>query len=95
MFPYPAPDGPATSCEQIARDVADRLIGIFLIDPKTGKRPCFGGTERMQNDPHWKDYLLFFEHFHGDNGAGLGAMHQTGWTALVANIINNKYGHKF
>src|SRR6185369_10424057 len=62
MFPYPAPDGPATSCEQIARDVADRLIGIFLIDPKTGKRPCFGGTERMQNDPHWKDYLLFFEH---------------------------------
>jgi hypothetical protein len=95
MFPYPAPDGDATSCEDIARDVADRLIGLFLPDPKTGQRPCFGGTNKMQSDPNWKDYLFFFEHFHGDNGAGLGAMHQTGWTSLVANIINNKYGHKF
>jgi hypothetical protein len=48
----------------------------------------FGAVEKFQNDPHWRDYILFYEHFHGDNGAGLGASHQTGWTALVANLID-------
>ena len=71
---------------EIAGDLADRLVGIWLPDPD-GRRPVYGGVERFQTDPAWKDNLLFFEYFHGDNGAGLGAMHQTGWTALVADLI--------
>ena len=53
-----------------------------------GKRPVYGGTEKFQNDPHWKDLILFYEYFHGDNGAGLGASHQTGWTGLVAPLLD-------
>jgi hypothetical protein len=71
----------------LAGDVADRLINIFKRD-ETGHRPVFGGEEKFQNDPHWRDYVLFYEHFHGDNGAGIGASHQTGWTALVTNLID-------
>jgi hypothetical protein len=71
----------------LAREIAERLIGIFKRDA-SGLRPVFGGTAKFQSDPHWRDYLLFYEHFHGDNGAGLGASHQTGWTALVANLID-------
>ncbi len=52
-----------------------------------GRRPVYGGIEKFQTDPHWRDYILFFEYFHGDNGAGLGASHQTGWTGLVAKLI--------
>ncbi len=52
-----------------------------------GRRPVYGGTEKFQNDPHWKDLILFYEYFHGDNGAGLGASHQTGWTGAVAKLI--------
>ena len=63
-----------------AREMAWRLIGIFKRN-EAGRRPVFGGIEKFQSDPHWRDYLLFYEHFHGDNGAGLGASHQTGWTA--------------
>jgi hypothetical protein len=70
----------------VAREISDRLTGIFLRD-KSGRRPVFGGTEKFQTDPQWKDYLLFYEYFHGDNGAGLGASHQTGWTGLVAILI--------
>jgi hypothetical protein len=75
--------------EQIAfaGEVAERLIGIFKRDA-SGRRPVFGGAEKFQTDPHWRDCLLFYEHFHGDNGAGIGASHQTGWTALVANLID-------
>jgi len=62
------------------------LTGIFLRD-KSGRRPVYGGTEKFQTDPHWKDYILFYEYFHGDNGAGLGASHQTGWTGIVAKLI--------
>ena len=72
----------------MAREIADRMIGIFRRD-QTGRRPVFGGSALFQQDPHWRDYLLFYEHFHGDNGAGLGASHQTGWTALVANLIHD------
>jgi hypothetical protein len=75
----------------IAHDVAERLIGIFKRDVQ-GRRPVFGGAEKFQTDPHWRDYLLFYEHFHGDNGAGLGASHQTGWTSLVANLIDERRG---
>src|SRR6201988_197083 len=71
---------------EVAREISDRLTGIFLRD-KSGRRPVFGGTQKFQTDPHWKDYLLFYEYFHGDNVAGLGASHQTGWTGLVAKLI--------
>lgn len=68
---------------EVAREIGLRLARIFERDEQ-GKRPVFGGSERFQNDPHWHDHILFYEYFHGDNGAGLGANHQTGWTGLVA-----------
>jgi hypothetical protein len=71
----------------LAHDVAERLMNIFKRD-SNGHRPVFGGAEKFQNDPNWRDYILFYEHFHGDNGAGIGASHQTGWTALIANVID-------
>ena len=70
----------------MAAELGRRLVSIFVPGPD-GRRPVYGGTERFQSDPHWKDLLLFHEYFHGDNGAGLGASHQTGWTGLVARII--------
>jgi hypothetical protein len=69
----------------VARDLAARLSRIFLRDEQ-GNRPVFGGSQVFQTDPHWRDHLQFYEYFHGDNGAGLGASHQTGWTALVASL---------
>lgn len=77
----------AIGFRDIARDVARRMIDIFLVD-EHGKRPVWGGSERFQTDEHWRDEILFYEYFHGDNGAGVGASHQTGWTALVANLID-------
>ena len=71
----------------VAEDLANRLINIFKRDER-GFRPCYGETLKFQNDPYWRDLLLFHEYFHGDNGAGLGASHQTGWTGLVANLID-------
>jgi hypothetical protein len=71
----------------LAKDVAERLMNIFKLD-SNGRRPVFGGQEMFQTDPNWRDYILFYEHFHGDNGAGLGASHQTGWTSLVASLID-------
>jgi Glycosyl hydrolase family 63 C-terminal domain len=70
----------------VSREIASRLTRIFLRD-ETGRRPVYGGTEKFQTDPYWKDYVLFYEYFHGDSGAGLGASHQTGWTGLVAKLI--------
>ena len=69
----------------MAKDISDRLQSMFLLDAN-GRRPVFGGTEKFQQDPLWRDHLPFYEYFHGDNGAGLGASHQTGWTALVAEL---------
>jgi hypothetical protein len=60
---------------------------IFTVD-SSGKRPVYGGTQKFQEDPHWKDYLLFYEYFHGDNGAGIGASHQTGWTGVIARSLD-------
>jgi hypothetical protein len=77
----------AVNFDGLARELADRLISIFSRN-KEGQRPVFGGCPRFQNDPHWRDNILFYEYFHGDNGAGLGASHQTGWTALVATLID-------
>jgi hypothetical protein len=71
---------------EVAKEIADRLARIFLRDEQ-GRRAVYGDTEKFQSDPHWRDHILFYEYFHGDNGAGLGASHQTGWTGLVANWI--------
>jgi hypothetical protein len=83
---YPSRSGHQVPLRDIAGDLADRLVSIWLPGPD-GRRPVYGGVELLQSDPAWKDNLLFFEYFHGDNGAGLGAMHQTGWTALVADLL--------
>jgi len=64
-----------------------RLSSIFRRDTN-GKRPVYGGTKKFQEDPHWRDYILFYEYFHGDNGAGLGASHQTGWTGIIARSLD-------
>ena len=71
----------------VARDMTRRLSNIFLRD-QSGKRPVYGGSRTFQEDPHWRDLLLFYEYFHGDNGAGLGASHQTGWTGIIARIMH-------
>jgi hypothetical protein len=72
---------------EVARELVRRLAGTFLRDAN-GRRPVYGGTEKFQEDPHWRDLILFFEYFHGDNGAGLGASHQTGWTGVVAPLLD-------
>jgi Glycosyl hydrolase family 63 C-terminal domain len=71
---------------EVSKEIADRLSRIFSRDAQ-GRRPVYGGTEKFQNDPFWRNNILFYEYFHGDNGAGLGASHQTGWTGLVAKCI--------
>jgi hypothetical protein len=81
----PTGSGNLMNLFEVAREISDRLIRIFLRD-ESGRRPVFGGTQKFQTDPQWKDYVLFYEYFHGDNGAGLGAGHQTGWTGLVGML---------
>jgi hypothetical protein len=83
----PTGSGRLMNLFEVARDIANRLISIFLRD-KDGRRPVYGGTEVFQRDPYWRDHLLFYEYFHGDNGAGIGASHQTGWTGGVATLID-------
>jgi len=83
---YPTGSGRQLNLWQVSEEIANRLIRIFLRD-EHGRRPVYGATKRFQNDPHWRDNLLFYEYFHGDNGAGVGASHQTGWTGLVATLI--------
>ena len=83
----PAAGGGPMTFPEMARELADRLIRLFRRGGD-GRRPIYGGTEKFQRDPHWRDHVLFYEYFHGDNGAGLGAIHQTGWTALVASLID-------
>jgi hypothetical protein len=74
---------------QVADDLSDRLIRIFLRDEK-GRRAVFGANVTFQNDPYWRDYIPFHEYFHGENGAGIGASHQTGWTGLIAKLIQQQ-----
>jgi hypothetical protein len=88
---YPTGSGRRLTLDLVARDLRDRLISIFTRGPD-GRRACFGGTELLQQDPAWRDNLVFNEYFHGDNGAGLGASHQTGWTGLVADLIRRRHG---
>jgi hypothetical protein len=89
---YPTGSGVELTLDKIGQDLRRRLISLFLVGPD-GRRPCFGYVDRLQNDPAWKDNVVFNEYFHGDNGAGLGAMHQTGWTGLVADLIRGRPGH--
>jgi hypothetical protein len=82
----PTGSGNLMNLFDVAREIANRLGRIFLRDEQ-GRRPVYGGTEKFQTDPHWRDNILFYEYFHGDNGAGLGASHQTGWTGVVAKVL--------
>ena len=82
----PTGSGQMRTLFEVACDISERLTCIFLRDA-SGRRPLCGGAEKFQSDPHWRDHLLFYEYFHGDNGAGPGASHQTGWTGLVAIAI--------
>jgi hypothetical protein len=82
----PTGSGQRMTLWQVSQELALRLARIFLRDGE-GRRPLYGGLSKFQNDPHWRDYILFHEYFHGDNGAGLGASHQTGWTGLVARLL--------
>jgi hypothetical protein len=84
--PYPTGSQDYHDLGTVARDLGSRLIGLFARDA-AGRRKVFGAREKLQTDPHFKDYILFHEYFHGETGEGLGAAHQTGWTALVANLI--------
>jgi hypothetical protein len=74
--------------EQVAHELERRLAGIFLPDC-SGRRPCHGDDARWANDPHWRDLVLFHEYFHGETGRGLGASHQTGWTALAIRHLED------
>jgi hypothetical protein len=83
----PTDSGQYMTLFEVAKEIGRRLSSIFLRDA-SGKRPVYGGTKKFQEDPYWKDYILFYEYFHGDNGAGLGASHQTGWTGVIARSLD-------
>jgi hypothetical protein len=83
----PTGSGKYMTLFEVAKEIARRLSSIFLRDA-SGKRPVYGGTKKFQEDPHWKDYITFYEYFHGENGAGLGAGHQTGWTGVIARTLD-------
>jgi hypothetical protein len=72
---------------EVAQEITRRLANMFLRD-ESGRRPVYGGMAKFQEDPHWRDLILFYEYFHGDNGAGLGASHQTGWTGVIARLLD-------
>jgi hypothetical protein len=83
----PTGSGRQMTLYQVAEELSQRLASIFVRD-NNGRRPIYGGTRKFQEDPHWRDLVLFYEYFHGENGAGLGASHQTGWTGIVARLIH-------
>jgi hypothetical protein len=82
----PTGSGKMMNLFEVSKEISDRLVSTFTRDAQ-GRRPVYGGTEKFQTDPHWRDCILFYEYFHGDNGAGLGASHQTGWTGLIAPLM--------
>jgi hypothetical protein len=82
----PTGSGNLMNLFEVSKEISNRLTKIFTLNEE-GRRPVFGGAEKFQNDPNWRDYILFYEYFHGDNGAGLGASHQTGWTGVAAKLI--------
>ena len=83
---YPTRSGTYMNLFEVKPGNARRFTSMFLRD-REGRRPVYGGSKKFQSDPHWRDHILFYEYFHGDNGAGLGASHQTGWTGLVGGLI--------
>jgi hypothetical protein len=83
----PTGSGRQMTLYQVAEELSRRLSSIFLRG-KDGLRPLYGGTQKFQEDPYWRDLVLFYEYCHGDNGAGLGASHQTGWTGIVARVMH-------
>jgi hypothetical protein len=87
MIDCPTGSGRKMNLYQVAEEISRRAANIFLKDDQ-GRRPVYGGTGKFQDDPHWRDYVNFFEYFHGDNGAGLGASHQTGWTGVIARSMH-------
>jgi len=89
---HPTGSGCYLTLDQVADDLSQRLIRLFTRNAD-GRRPVFGGVDLFQHDPHWRDYPLFYEYFHGDNGAGIGASHQTGWTGLIAKLIVQQAKH--
>ena len=82
----PTGSGKMMNLFEVSQELSRRLVSTFLRD-EDGRRPVYGGTERFQRDPHWRDHVLFYEYYHGDNGAGLGASHQTGWSGVVARLV--------
>jgi hypothetical protein len=86
MVECPTGSGRQMTLLQVAEEIVRRLSSIFLRG-EDGRRPVFGGVEHFQRDPHWRDYIWFYEYFHGDNGAGIGASHQTGWTGVIAPLM--------
>ena len=82
----PTGSGRMMTLWEVAAEISHRLSRIFLCGPD-GRRPVYGGLTKFQEDPHWRDLILFHEYFHGDNGAGIGANHQTGWTGLVTKLL--------
>ena len=101
-FTYLGPDfkvecptgcGKLMNLQEVSAELSRRLISMFT--RQDGKRPVYGGSEKFQNDPYWRDLIPFYEYFHGDNGAGIGASHQTGWTGLIARLIQVTANGKF
>jgi hypothetical protein len=86
---HPTGSGNYMTLKEVANDLSDRLIRLFKKD-SNGRRPAYGGYEKMQKDEHFNKYIWFYEYFHGDNGSGCGASHQTGWTGLVAKLIQQR-----
>jgi hypothetical protein len=86
---FPTGSGEFKTLAEVAEELSRRLTSIFLVDAE-GRRPMSGNMEQLQTDPHWRGLLLFHEYFHGDSGAGMGASHQTGWTGLVAELLQRK-----
>jgi hypothetical protein len=87
MIECPTGSGRKMNLYHVAEEIAHRATNIFLKD-NDGRRPVYGGTPKFQEDLHWRDCILFYEYFHGDNGAGLGASHQTGWTGIIARAMH-------
>ncbi|MFM6200976.1 MAG: glucosidase, partial [Dolichospermum sp.] len=92
-FKVEYPSGPSGSKKmmnlwEVSTEISQRLINIFLPESEgSSARPVYGGAKKFQEDPNWNQYILFYEYFHGDNGAGIGSSHQTGWTGIVAKLI--------
>jgi hypothetical protein len=91
MVEYPTGSGTKHTLAEISADLRDRMVSIFLRGAD-GRRPCYGWVDKLQHDPRWRDNIYFNEYYHGDNAAGLGASHQTGWTGLIADVIRRRHG---